>query len=55
MSTGHSLSNDYRRALVGGTRERSYPENLAKEGQAHLLDVVRMQKLQTWKLSLRDR
>ncbi len=56
-STGHSLSlsGDSRRALVGGTRERGYPENLANEGQAHLLDVTRMEKLQTWTLPCRER
>ena len=55
--TGHSLSlsGDSRRVLVGGTKHQAYPENLANEGQAHLLDVVRMEKLQTWKLPCRER
>ena len=55
--TGHSLSlsGDSRHALVGGTRWRGFPENLADEGQAHLLDVTRMEKLQTWKLPCRER
>ncbi len=51
VSTGHSLSlsADYTRALVGGTDQRSYPENLAHEGQAHLLDIRTFEKLRTWK------
>ena len=55
--TGHSLSlsRDSSRVLVGGTMEQNDPENLAHEGQAHWLDVIRMEPLQTWKLPLRDR
>ncbi len=56
-STGHSLSlsSDSRRVLVGGAAFQAYPEDLTEEGQAHLLDVARMEKLQTWKLSPRER
>jgi hypothetical protein len=54
-ATGHSLSlsSDSRQALVGGTAFQAYPEDLSEEGQAHLLDVVQMERLQTWKLSPR--
>ncbi len=56
-STGHSLSlsADRTHALVGGAEQRAYPENLAHEGQAHLLDVRRMKTIRTWKRSSRPR
>jgi hypothetical protein len=55
--TGHSLSLsvDSRWALVGGADQQCEPENLAEEGQAHLLDVVRMKALQTWRFRPRER
>jgi hypothetical protein len=57
MSTGHSLSlsGDSRRFLVGGTRWRGYPEAPTEEGRAYLIDVLRMEKLQSWKMSPRER